>query len=145
MYPFRGTKVGLSPFGPRSDPVRTPIVLLGTFRLRLGKREQRLKRAWRCGKRLARTMRRGPPECALVTKLPFPPSTTSMPGPFTASRSVCAERMDWPKMRFRKRSSPSSVALAEDLGVPLVTTDKQVLRAFPKTAVALEKFAKKKK
>ena len=34
------------------------------------------------------------------------------------------------------------VALAEDLGVKLVTTDKQVLREFLKTAVSLENFAK---
>ena len=33
------------------------------------------------------------------------------------------------------------VAVAQDLGVPLVTGDRQVLRAFPRVAVSLAEFA----
>jgi predicted nucleic acid-binding protein len=36
------------------------------------------------------------------------------------------------------------VALARDLAVPLVTMNRELLRAFPKTALAPEKFTKKK-
>ena len=36
------------------------------------------------------------------------------------------------------------VALAQDLNVPLVTADPALVRAFPKTAVALENFVQKR-
>lgn len=32
------------------------------------------------------------------------------------------------------------IALAQNLGVPLITTDKKLLRAFPSTALTLEQF-----
>lgn len=34
------------------------------------------------------------------------------------------------------------VALAEDLGVPLITTDKKVIRTFPSLVIPLDKFVK---
>lgn len=36
------------------------------------------------------------------------------------------------------------IALAQELSVPLVTADKQLLKIFPKIAVPLDKFARKK-
>jgi predicted nucleic acid-binding protein len=32
------------------------------------------------------------------------------------------------------------VALAQEQGVPLLTADRQILRAFPKLAISLDKF-----
>jgi len=50
-------------------------------------------------------------------------------------------------MSFVEMSSCSAydcefVALAEDLGVPLITTDKKIIRTFPTIALPLDKFAK---
>ncbi|HEV2691965.1 MAG TPA: type II toxin-antitoxin system VapC family toxin, partial [Verrucomicrobiae bacterium] len=36
------------------------------------------------------------------------------------------------------------IALAQELGVPLVTADKQLLKMFPKTAISLQNFVKQK-
>jgi predicted nucleic acid-binding protein len=35
------------------------------------------------------------------------------------------------------------VALAEDLGIPLVTVDKKILKEFPQIAVSLDKYIEK--
>lgn len=48
-------------------------------------------------------------------------------------------------MRLVTKSSCSAydcefVALAQDLDISLVTTDKRILKAFPKTAVSLDEF-----
>jgi predicted nucleic acid-binding protein len=69
-----------------------------------------------------------------------------------AQKDLAANEYSVPTERVLKLVSASDcsaydceyVALAQDLGVPLVTTDKQILKAFPKIAVPLEKFAKKK-
>ena len=47
-------------------------------------------------------------------------------------------------LSFRSKCSAYDceyVALAEDLKVPLVTTDQQILKAFPRIAISPQKFA----
>ncbi len=69
-----------------------------------------------------------------------------------AQKDLGAQEFTVPTERILKLVLASSctaydceyVALAQDLDVPLVTADKEVLREFPKTAVSLEKFAEKK-
>jgi predicted nucleic acid-binding protein len=55
------------------------------------------------------------------------------------------ESLSRPVLRLVSRSRCSAydcefVALAQSLSVPLITTDKQILSEFPKTAVSLELF-----
>jgi predicted nucleic acid-binding protein len=64
-----------------------------------------------------------------------------------AGREYAVEARQVLELAYRTQCSAYDceyVALAQELDVPLVTADKQLVAAFPKTAVSLEKFAKKK-
>lgn len=64
-----------------------------------------------------------------------------------AGREYAVEARKVLELAYRTQCSAYDceyVALAQELDVPLVTADKQLVAAFPKTAVSLEKFVKKK-
>jgi predicted nucleic acid-binding protein len=64
-----------------------------------------------------------------------------------AGREYAVEARKVLELAYRTQCSAYDceyVALAQELDVPLVTAEKQLVAAFPKTAVLLEKFAKKK-
>ena len=64
-----------------------------------------------------------------------------------AGREYSVEARQVLELAYRTQCSAYDceyVALAQELDVPLVTADKQLVAAFPKTAVSLEKFVKKK-
>jgi predicted nucleic acid-binding protein len=64
-----------------------------------------------------------------------------------AGREYAVEARKVLELAYRTQCSAYDceyVALAQELDVPLVTADKQLVAAFPKIAVSLEKFAKKK-